>query len=394
MDTRDYSYLLAGHERVLHNVKAAEVLPKELDKLGRSKAFIVSSRTLNTKTDVVRNIQAALGDRHAGTTDKVGEHAPLGNILEAAAKLREADADIIIGIGGGSVIDFCKMLQLALSEEAFTKEELLKYVMQMDENHEPAFGSKAAPRIRQILIPTTLATAEWTLGCTPIDEETHLKATFLVPSGGPQVVVYDPDILSLTPEHLLVSTAIRGLDHAINSRCATLPHPLTDILSEQAIRLYIENLPIVKADRTNREALTNLQLATWYAGMCQMSVMHGFSHWMVHIVGPYANVSHSDAACVLMLAQARWLEGYADEQHGAIKKLIHREGESMYTILSGLLTTLGMPQTLDDLGIEDSKVEEMCGHAMQHPFVTQFNIRPITTLDDLKAVMSLAKKAA
>ena len=384
------AFLLAGHEKILHNITASEELPREMDQQGYKKAFIVCSRTLNTKTEVIRKLEEGLGERLAAVTDKVGEHAPLGNVLEAAKLLRDSNADVIVGVGGGSVIDFCKMLQLALSEQAFTREELLQYVMQIDENDQPAFGSKAKPAIRQILIPTTLATAEWTLGCTPVDEETHLKATFIVPSGGPQVILYDPEILSHTPQHLLISTAIRGLDHAINSRCAETPHSLTNILSQQAIKLYVENLPKVKENGADLAALDQLQLATWYAGLCQMTVMHGFSHWMVHILGPYANVSHSDAGAVLMLAQAKWLEGYAGDSHGAILKEIGREGQPLHAVLDELLDVLDMPKTLNDLNVDEEKVAEMCSLAMQHPFVTQFNVRPIKTEQDVKAVMQLA----
>src|SRR5690606_5657167 len=101
------------------------------------------------------------------------------------------------------------------------------------------------------------------------------------------------------------------------------PHPFASLLAEKAIQLYVENLPRLH-DSADTEAFTNVQLATWYTGMGQMSVPHGFSHWMVHVVGPLAGVPHSDAACVLMLAQARWLEEYATEQHRRILGLLNR----------------------------------------------------------------------
>lgn len=386
------TYLFGGHEKILHNTSAAEALPREMMLMNYERAFIVSSRTLNTKTDVIRNIEAALGNKCVGVTDKVGEHAPLGNIVEAAAKLRDAKADVIIGVGGGSVIDFCKMLQMCLSEGAYTKDAIMQHVIQFHEDGSPKYGSTAKPAIRQILIPTTLATAEWTLGCTPVDEDTHLKATFIIPLSGPQLVIYDPEILKLTPEHLLLSTAIRGLDHAINSRCAMMRHPLADVLSQQAIKLYIENLPRVKADRNDLEALNNVQLATWFAGACQMSVTHGFSHWMVHILGPYADISHSDAGAILMLAQAKWFEGYAEETHGAICKDLGREGEPLHVVLEELLTTLEMPRSLKTLNVSDQKIAEMCQLGLEHPFVTEYNVRPIKTLEDITAVMALANQ--
>lgn len=162
---------------------------------------------------------------------------------------------------------------------------------------------------------------------TPIDDQTQLKARFLVTDGAPRGIVYDPELLARTPLSLLLATGIRGLDHAINTVCSTQPHPFASLLAEKAIQLYVENLPRMR-NSEDSEAFSNCQLATWYTGMGQMSVPHGFSHWMVHIVGPLASVPHSEAACVLMLAQARWLENHAVSQHKNVRSLLGRKGPS------------------------------------------------------------------
>lgn len=382
-------FRFSGVEQVLLEARAADVLPRELRLMGYQRAFIVCSKSLNTKTDVVRKIEASLGDTIVGVTDEIGEHAPLKNIIAAAKQVRDANADVIIGIGGGSVIDFCKMLQLCISEQVFEKQAIFKHKIQWTDDG-PVSGSEAPPAIRQIIIPTTLATAEWTSGCTPVDEETRLKTMFYVPQSGPELILYDEEILSQTPLHLLLSTAVRGLDHAINTRCAAIQHPMANVLTEQAVKLFIENIPSLKTEPGNKAALKNCQLAAWYTGICQQAVMHGFSHFMVHIVGPYAQVSHSDAACVLMLAQAKWLEGYAEESHGAIKAALGRTEETLYGILLDFLRKIDMPTTLHDLNITPELVEEMIQPAIDYELVTANNVRPIETADDIRAVMNLA----
>jgi len=167
-----------------------------------------------------------------------------------------------------------------------------------------------------------------------------------------------------------------------------LSHPFASLLAEKAIQLYMENLPRLR-NTFDRQAFTNCQLATWYTGMGQMSVPHGFSHWMVHIVGPHGNVAHSDAACVLMLAQAKWLAGWAEEQHGRVRRLLGRT-EPFHTILSSFLSELGMPTSLEDLGLSRDQVDRMILPAMEHPMVTLNNLRPIRTADELRSVMELA----
>jgi maleylacetate reductase len=340
---------------------------------------------------VIRRLATALGERCVGITDAVGEHSPLSNVLAGAREAHALDADVIVSVGGGSVMDMCKTMQLCISEQVFDRSNLLQLQMKMSaDGTEVIAASRASPRVRQIAIPTTLATSEWTPVSTPIDEQTQLKARFLTTDGSPRGIVYDPELLARTPLSLLLATGIRGLDHAINTVCSTQPHPFASLMAEKAIQLYVQNLPRLR-DSTDLEAFSNCQLATWYTGMGQLSVPHGFSHWMVHIVGPLASVSHSEAACVLMLAQARWSERHAAAQHGNVLRLLGRSG-SFSNVLDGLLADLGLPRSLQDLGLSAEQVESFIQPALDHPQVTRNNLRPITTAADLRAVLHLADR--
>ena len=133
------------------------------------------------------------------------------------------------------------------------------------------------------------------------------------------------------------------------------------------------------------------QLATSLSGLCQMQAVHGFSHWMVHIIGPYADVGHSDAACVCMLAQAKYFEGYADEQYNTFKKMLGREAEAFHEILEDLLTQLNMPRRFKDLNITSAQLDEMAPLSLEHPFLTKFNVRPIDTVEKVRAVLALGE---
>jgi maleylacetate reductase len=372
VNLEESSYRFTGHERVLHNASATVELPKLLTLYGYQRVFVVCSRSINTKTKIAQHIRECLGEKLVGLTDDVGEHSPLSNVLKAAQAVRDSRADVIVSIGGGSVMDMCKAIQLCISEEAFDRDSLLRLQFVLSEDGKQMLTtSKASPRIRQIAIPTTLSTSEWT------------------PVSSPLAIIYDPSFLSQTPLHLLLSTGVRGLDHAINTACSSSPHPFASVLAEKAIQLYMENLPLL-GEHGNRDALSNCQLATWYTGMGQMSVPHGFSHWMVHIVGPYGGVPHSDAACVLMLAQAKWLEGWVNPQHDRLRVALGQSDQPFHKILGDFLVRLEMPTTLDDLGLSVEAVEKMIDPALQHPMVTRNNVRPIEGETDLRSIMSLA----
>ncbi|WP_382323109.1 iron-containing alcohol dehydrogenase [Hydrogenophaga sp. UC242_53] len=383
-------YRFSGHDRILHRTSLDVGVLELLDWFGYKRAFIVCSRTLNERTDTIRGLAASLGERCVGITDAVGEHSPLSNVLSGAREVDAYKADVIVSVGGGSVMDMCKVIQLCITERVFDRDALLKLQMRMSaDGTEMLAASFHTPSIRQIAVPTTLSTSEWTPAGTPIDDQTQLKARFLVTDGAPRGIVYDPELLARTPLSLLLATGIRGLDHAINTVCSTQPHPFASLLAEKAIQLYVENLPRMR-NSEDSEAFSNCQLATWYTGMGQMSVPHGFSHWMVHIVGPLASVPHSEAACVLMLAQARWLENHAVSQHKNVRSLLGRKGP-FSEVLFTLLTELDMPRSLRDLGLSVEQVESFIQPALDHPQVTRNNLRPITTAADVRAVLRLVQ---
>ena len=382
-------YRTGCQERIFHKADSFMTLPKLMEIYGYRRAFIVCSRTLNTKTDVIRKLEDALGDKVAGLTDDVGAHAPVQNVLKAARAARDSDCDVIVGVGGGSVMDLCKLIQLCMTENAFEKDQLLNLQFEMGRSIldiQPA--STKPPTIRQIFVPTTMATAEWTSASTPKDEETNLKARFLVQDGAPQAIIYDPKVMAETPIDLLLSTAIRGLDHAINSRCSTVPHPLVSLLAENGAKLFIENLPLIKQNPHDEDAMHACQLATTYTGMGVMSVTHGFSHWSVHVIGPYADIGHSDAACVMMLAQAKWLDGHATEQHGSILRLLGREDETLYDVLKDLLQKLDLPSSLADIGLSRAQADELAPLIFDHPWTPAFNLRAITSVEDVREILS------
>lgn len=383
-----------GVQRVVHNEPVAVAVPRLMQRYGVRRAVIVCSKSLRDKTGVISGLAASLGDKVIGVIDDVGEHSPLQNVLAGARKIRDLGADIIVSVGGGSVLDFSKFVQLCITENVYEREALLQFQWAMsDSGDEILSTSHQLPAIRQIAVPTTLATAEWTPGGTPLDEVTGMKARLMATAGAPLAIVYDPSLLRHTPLKLLAATGIRGLDHAINTACADDPHPFTTLLCEQAIVLYIKNLRRLREPGVPDAVYSDCQLATWYTGMGQfsMSHYHGFSHFMVHVLAPYAHVGHSDAACVLMLAQARWLESAAREQHARILELLRMPGRRFADVLHELLVALGLPTTLSDLGMDAASVEGLVPLALAHPMVTKHNLRPVTTAQDIRDILSLVQ---
>jgi alcohol dehydrogenase class IV len=385
----EYNYQ-SGLEQVHFGVRAATALPEILQRYGYERVLIYASRTLNRQTPVVDNIARAIGSRVVGVSDEVGEHAPINNIMKAIHRVYETNADALIGIGGGSVSDFGKFVQLGVWAGVKTRDELLSY--QADRGigpreivHQPP-ESMGTHRFRQIAVPTTFSTAEATAAGTPVDDETGAKVVFIVRQGAPRAIVYDPELLAYTPTPLLISTGIRGLDHAMNTVMSTAPNVAAGIMAWNAIPRFMEYLPKIRENRSDLHAIGEVQLATWLTSMGQ-SVPHGFSHTSVHVVGPWAGVAHAEAACIMMLAQARWFSAVSSPVMDAIAKAAGRPGARLDALVLQLLQRLELPTSLAALGIDRSRIPELSEAVHAHPAVHRFNLRPIESLEHVRAVL-------
>jgi 3-oxoacid CoA-transferase len=100
--------------KVVYGRGSIQRLPELLDSLKVHKAFIVTGSSLQTKTPVIKDIEAILGDKHIKTFSKIGQHAPIQQIREAATEAKDAGVDIFISVGGGSPIDSVKSSHLKI----------------------------------------------------------------------------------------------------------------------------------------------------------------------------------------------------------------------------------------------------------------------------------------
>ena len=94
-------------ERVTMGTPAAEALADQASVVDARKVFLLASSTLREKTDEIDKIERALGDRHGATFSGIAPHAPRSDVLKAADAARDAGADLIVSIGGGSATDAC-----------------------------------------------------------------------------------------------------------------------------------------------------------------------------------------------------------------------------------------------------------------------------------------------
>ena len=111
-------------ERVIYGTPLAEALSQEIERIGASAVYVLASGTLARQTDVIDRVRDLLGNKLAGMCTKIGAHTPRNDVVAAANAAREARADALLTVGGGSVTDAAKMVGLCLGNDVSDPEQL------------------------------------------------------------------------------------------------------------------------------------------------------------------------------------------------------------------------------------------------------------------------------
>ena len=120
-------YRFPAMESVVFGRAYTGALAQEVDRLDARAVFVLASGTLARETDYVDRLRQTLGNRYAGVCAKIGAHTPRSDVVAAANMAREAGADLIVTIGGGSVTDAAKMVGLCLGNGVTAPEQLDNY---------------------------------------------------------------------------------------------------------------------------------------------------------------------------------------------------------------------------------------------------------------------------
>jgi alcohol dehydrogenase class IV len=206
-------------EEVQFGKPAAETVAELIKRQQAERVFLMVSGTLNRDTDEIDKLRRALGNHCVGTFDKMPPHTPRSAVIAAAEQAREARADLIVTLGGGSITDGAKAVQLCLGND-------IRDAASLDKVRAPNLVQPS--KVRQISIPTTLSAGEFSPISGVTDERTKVKELFRHPDIVPKAVVLDPTVTRHTPMWLWLSTGIRAVDHCVEGICSKEASPYGD----------------------------------------------------------------------------------------------------------------------------------------------------------------------
>ncbi|KAI0940538.1 hypothetical protein AcW1_003708 [Taiwanofungus camphoratus] len=261
-------------------------LPKLLQLLGAKKALVVTGKSLHDKTDVVKKVENVLKQHnvYGATFWEIGQHAPVAGIKNGLKAFKDAGADVIVSVGGGSPIDASKAILYFYQEET------------------------GGPYLRQIAIPTTLSAAEYTVVAGYTSEEgkkVSVSSQELAPAG----IILDAELTLATPDRLWLSTGMRAVDHAVENLYRPLVPPPMKYLCYAALADLFKYLPQSKANPQSIEVRQKLQVASWMSlwpiKLEKYSAL-GLSHALGHKLGAAYGIPHGITSVRMPLLCRAW----------------------------------------------------------------------------------------
>ena len=366
-------------EAVVFGRPAAEAVAALAGDYGARRVFVMASGTLNRETDVVTGVLDALGVRAAGVFDAMPAHTPRGAVLKATEQAREAGADLLVTIGGGSVTDGAKAVSLCLANDIRAPEE-------MDRLRAP--NKIAPPKVRQVSVPTTLSAGEFSALCGVTDERTKTKELFTHPLVIPRATALDPDAARHTPEWLFLSTGVRAVDHCVEGVASLSAHPYGDAQGLKGLQLLASGMARVKADPDDRSGRLDALIGAWLSmGPLASGVPMGASHGIGYVLGALHGVPHGHTSCVMLPAVMRWNEPANGERQRAVAAALGARNAA--DGLDELIRGLAMPRTLREVGVAPDAFMPIAEGAMRTPWA-RHNPRPIDGPEDVLEILRLA----
>jgi len=372
-------------DEVVFGEPAAAAIVAQMDRLGTSRAFLMVSGTLNRDTDEIEKIRDLLGPRCAGLFDAMPPHTPREAVIAASEAARAANADLIVTVGGGSITDGAKAVQLCLannirSVEAIDSIRVVKGVA----------PPLTPPLVRQISVPTTIAGGEFSSIAGVTNAATRVKEMLRHDLVMPRAAILDPAITVHTPEWLFLSTGIRAVDHCVEGLCSAECHPYAEAQAVKGLSLLARGLPRVKADPSDLAARMDCQIGTWLSmGPLSSGVPMGASHGIGYVLGAVYDVPHGHTSCVMLPFVMRWNRVTNAGRQALVANAMGHAGEDAGDVLDDFIRGLGMPRSLREVGVGPEHFERISEQAMGTPWIPR-NPRRIEGPAQVREILALA----
>ncbi|WP_148610915.1 iron-containing alcohol dehydrogenase [Aeromonas sobria] len=345
--------------KLLAGEQALEQLASELAGLGARRPLLLTDKGVNATglATLLANVLAEGELPVAAIWDEIPADSSTAVVERIATRYRELACDSLVALGGGSVIDTAKAVNILASMGG---EHLLDY---------SGAGCLTRPLKPLAVVPTTAGTgSEVTLVAVIKDEASGRKVPFTSPFLLPQLAVLDPRLTQGLPLNITAATAMDAMTHAIEAFLGTAKNPVSDALALMAVEKIASALPQILTDPQNKQLRLQLAEGSTLAGMAFSNSMVGLVHALGHSLGARCHLPHG---LCMNLFLPTVLDYNRPEVDSELARLLlplvgaerfaatpaHQRAEATITAIRTLRDTLWqavkLPRTLHEAGVSD-----------------------------------------
>ncbi len=280
---------------------------------------------------------------------------PEASVVAAAQAAREAGADAVIGLGGGSSLDTAKLVALL----AGTDQRLPDIY---------GVGLAKGPRLPLVQVPTTAGTGSEVTAIAIVTTRDDQKKGVVSPLLYPDAAVLDATLTLGLPARVTAMTGIDAMVHAIEAYTSKVKkNPVSDSLAVSALKLLHANIRRVIADGTDLDARRAMLQGSLLAGMAFANAPVGAVHALAYPLGGVFHAPHGLSNALVLTPVLRFNETAAAGLYGELAQAMGLKPTSAAFIdeMAMLVSEMPMEQRLSDIGVERQHLERLAHDAMQ-----------------------------
>ncbi len=359
-----------GDVRVLLGPGVVGGLERELARIGRQRALLVTGRSL-ANGDVGRRVERALGRSHVGTFNGSRPHVPVESVQEAWEQARRVSADVVVALGGGSPIGTAKAV---------------------------AVRTRSGPTdaVVVVAVPTTYSGSEM----TPIFGTTDRGRKEVVrdPRTRPRLVLYDPELARDTPPELSASTGINAFAHCVEGLYSPSAGEEEHALALEGAQLLFSHLPLSVQDPRNVFHRYRLFEGSMKAGLVLARADMAIHHGLVHTLGGRFDLPHGLLNAVVLPHAMRFNRSVGGTVYRDLASSLDLPLKDLETVdipevvieaVEEFIEGLGLPRRLRDLGVPREELPAVAEDALLSRAV-QNNPRPVQGKGDVLGILEAA----
>ena len=299
---------------------------------------------------------AALAGPAASAVRNIGPNPDFRTLAQSCASLKTATpVQVIVAIGGGSVMDAAKVLAAAGDDFGRVRTFL-----------ETGRGAESLRALPIIAVPTTAGTgSEVTCWATVWDTGAKKKYSLSRPSLYPAAALVDPLLTLDAPCGVTVSSGLDALSHALESLWNVNANPVSSALAEAAAREVIDVLPRLAFDLRNEELRSRMARAALMAGLAFSNTRTALAHALSYHLTLHYGTPHGIACSFSLPMVMRGAAGVSRECDAALQRIFGVDLERGARQLEAFIEQLGVSTKIEDHGVSPAEWEGLIDAAFE-----------------------------